>query len=464
MKVKDKSIANLLARHGMPPVVAEAFNGMVTAKTDPLTGRIKFSGGDYDLDIPSPVNNTTFDLLPTDSAAKWIADKSPAQITAEVDNSVEFNGRPTIKVTVPAGVSGTVRLGTTGADCPTPYGWDAKNIGLAFKSSNLAAHGNIVTVMVGDATYANFYTTGYDAGNFPQHKAQNGDWLCMKPTVMGTGGGAPVVAPMMRVRVSMTFTAQATDTIIWFGSVGVLPVRKKPTIVLTWDDGYKSWYDFIRPLARHYQIPVSMGISSDLIGTNGFLTWDQIVEMHNDPSGLFDFVNHGRVNNSYNTLGAAAYYADVVKCRDALRYRGINHDGPLHHPWIQSVWGNDMIPLLESGGFLTARASGYTFSDGRDQALPDDKWKWLLNICTDLQTGKSLAQAQADIGTVITDGGVGMIIAHDFAATDAAYVWSYEKTAQLLGWLASQRDSGVIEIKSWSRWYSDRVGRGYQRP
>ena len=414
--------------------------------------------------VPSPVNNQTFNLLPTDSAAKWVADKIPAQITAEVDTSVKFNGRPTIKVVIPAGTAGTVRLGTSGADCPTPYGWDAKNLGLAFKSSNLAAHGNTVTVLIGDATYANFFTTSYNTANFPQHKAQAGDWLCLKPTTMGTGGGTPAVATMMRTRVTMTFTAQATDTVLWFGAVGILPARKKPTVVLTWDDGYKSWYDFIRPLAKHYGIPVSMGIACDQVGGTNFLTWDQIVEMHNDPSGLFDFVNHGRVNASYATLGAAAYYADLVTCRDALRAHGIDHDGPLHHPWIQSGWGNDMIPLLETGGFLTARASSYVYNDGRDQLLPDDKWRWLLNICSNLQTGKSLAQAQADIGTVITDGGLGMITAHDFAAADAAYVWSYEKTAQLFGWLAAQRDAGTIEIKSWSRWYSDRVGRGYQRP
>lgn len=36
--MKDKSIANLLARHGLPPVVAEAFEGMVTSEVNPLTG------------------------------------------------------------------------------------------------------------------------------------------------------------------------------------------------------------------------------------------------------------------------------------------------------------------------------------------------------------------------------------------------------------------------------------------
>lgn len=445
-------------------VINTGGGGVVTSEIDPLTGRIKFQGGDFDLDILTPVQNQIFDLLPTDSTAKWLADKFPASITAEVDSSVRFNGRSSIKVTVPAGVSGVVRLGTTGADCPTPYGWDAKNVGLAFKSSNLAAHGNIVTVLIGNATYTNFYTAAYNTGNFPQHNAQNGDWLCLKPTTMGTGGGTPAVATMMRSRVSMTFTAQATDTVIWFGAVGTLPARKKPTIILTWDDGYKSWYDFIRPLAKHYGIPVSMGIACDLVGTNNFLTWGQIEEMHNDPSGLFDFVNHGRVNDSYNDIGATAYFADLIKCRDALRAHGVEHDGPLHHPWIKSVWGNDMIPLLELGGFLTARASSYVFNDGRDQLLPDDKWRWSLNICTNLQTGKSLAQAQTDIGVVVTDVGVGMVNAHDFAAADASYVWSYEKTAQLFGWLAAQRDAGNLEIKSWSRWYSDRVGRGYQRP
>lgn len=38
--MKDKSIANLLARHGMPPAVAEAFKGMMTTEINPLTGNI----------------------------------------------------------------------------------------------------------------------------------------------------------------------------------------------------------------------------------------------------------------------------------------------------------------------------------------------------------------------------------------------------------------------------------------
>lgn len=41
--MKDKSIANLLARHGMPPAVAEAFKDMVTGRFNPLTGGIEYS-------------------------------------------------------------------------------------------------------------------------------------------------------------------------------------------------------------------------------------------------------------------------------------------------------------------------------------------------------------------------------------------------------------------------------------
>jgi len=52
-----------------------------------------------------------------------------------------------------------------------------------------------------------------------------------------------------------------------------------------------------------------------------------------------------------------------------------------------------------------------------------------------------------------------MINAHDFAASAGAYIWDYDSMEKLVGWLAAQRDAGLCEVKSWSRWWADNNGR-----
>lgn len=43
--MRDKSIVNLLIRHGFPHVVAEGFKHMVTAETDPVNGDVSVLTG-----------------------------------------------------------------------------------------------------------------------------------------------------------------------------------------------------------------------------------------------------------------------------------------------------------------------------------------------------------------------------------------------------------------------------------
>ena len=239
-----------------------------------------------------------------------------------------------------------------------------------------------------------------------------------------------------------------------------MPKHKKPTIIWTIDDGYKSWYNFIAPLFKHYDMPVSMAIDSGLVGQANYLTAAQIKELYDDPSRLFDFVNHGVNNQSYVSLGAAPYFQTLENTKAFLQGIGIKGDGPLHHPYVQSVWGNDLVDLMAAGGYLSARASAYQKTHGKDQLIVGDKLRWHLNIATTLTNTKTLAQANADIDTVIADAGFGMINAHDFGLTaDSTYKWSYADTQQFVGRLAALRDAGTIEIPSWTKWYADLTGR-----
>jgi peptidoglycan/xylan/chitin deacetylase (PgdA/CDA1 family) len=63
------------------------------------------------------------------------------------------------------------------------------------------------------------------------------------------------------------------------------------SIVVTMDDGWKSVYTYIYPIAKKYNIPVTLFIYPQTIsqGKNA-MTWDQLKELKN--TGLFDIQGH----------------------------------------------------------------------------------------------------------------------------------------------------------------------------
>lgn len=458
---------------------AGTVGNIVTAETNPLTGGLGFNVGG--LNVPPGVGISriagVLDINPVDSAALWITDKT-AVLTVAVDSTVLFEGRPTIKITIPAGTSGVCKVGCSGADAMLPYQWDRQDFALATMHDGYTGYDMASTfppgmvAYVADAAYTNFWTIGgFTGANFPVAKMRQGEWEVMKPTAAqwSVGGGTPIsvlgdgtkiTSQKARVKLQWTQVSQATDCYIWIGLFGKLPARKKPTIIWTIDDGFASWYSFIGPLFKHYDMPVSMAIDSALVGSANYLTAPQIVELYNDPSRLFDFVNHGVNNQSYTTLGAAAYFQTMETTREYLQGLGINGDGPLHHPYVQSVWGNDLVDLMVAGGYLSARASTNDLMFGRDQVIRSDKLRWLLNIDVALINTKTLAQANADLDAAIAGGGFVMINAHDFlAAAVGTYQWPYADMIQFVGRIAALRDAGTVDVKSWSKWYADLTGR-----
>lgn len=395
-----------------------------------------------------------------------------AGLTVSVDYDTTFAGQPTIRIDIPAGTSGVKNLlGTTVATAYIPNPWDLTDLCVAVRCTNPDIFPSI-SQTIGDATYANRWNKdkikeghpdGYTFPNRPN------EWCFLKcgsvsaPAAIAVTAGAPVVANRMRAKIATTLTSSTSNESIWIGFFGILPARSKPTVVLTMDDGYATWFNFVAPLCRYYNIPVSMGVVGSLLDTSGKLTTAQAYALAHDQSRLFDLTNH---TYSHITLIAGANEADQLDCfkknRDFMRNTlGITEDGPLHVVYPGGVTSLAQYANLKAAGFLTGRKNQICWMHGQDQTLAtgEDDGRFVLNVVSTYEDTKTVADVKTAIDGIIARNEVGFLEGHNFASASAANTWAYQNLEELFADLAARRDAGTLEIKSTSRWYADLTGR-----
>ncbi len=409
-------------------------------------------------------------LLALNDAAAW-DDRAGAGMTVNVDTTVLFDGQPTLRLDIPASSSGTYRVGTTAASIAMPYLWDGKGLTIAAMTNNAAAVAAPASVFLGDASFTNFNAHGglINPANVPQANWVANEWMVGRAEVVNPTG-SPTFPGVKRLRVNFNVTSNASTTSVWIGFLGIV-APKRTTVVVSIDDGYRTGYDFVAPLSRYYNIPVSFGIDRFYIqqGNSSYFTESQIRELHSDPSDLFEFVTHGFNNTNLTAAGSASAYAQQqVETRAYLRTLGILGDGPKHHPWVQSVYDNAGIAALKSAGFLSARVGGATPKSTWDSHYPSgqDKLAFIQLAAISPTSGLSVADLQTAVNAAVTEGyGITHVNMHQAGAVDAVnpMTWSFDKWIDAFGWLAAQRDAGTIDVQCWGRAYANSVGARYTK-
>ena len=77
------------------------------------------------------------------------------------------------------------------------------------------------------------------------------------------------------------------------------PSSDKPSISITVDDAFLSFYDNAMPIIEKYQIPVTLFVSTEPVGGNDYMTWDQIREV---ASKGVDIQNHAHTHDRFPQL------------------------------------------------------------------------------------------------------------------------------------------------------------------
>ena len=81
-------------------------------------------------------------------------------------------------------------------------------------------------------------------------------------------------------------------------------------IILTFDDGMVSNYDTLFPIIKEFNIPITINLIDDQVGTPEHLNWDHIKEMYQ--SGLVSFYSHGKSHIDATTIDTTLYKDEVL--------------------------------------------------------------------------------------------------------------------------------------------------------
>lgn len=77
---------------------------------------------------------------------------------------------------------------------------------------------------------------------------------------------------------------------------------QKNTCIVTFDDGWDGAYNIAYPIAQKYNIPITLFVVNDLVGTEGYITWNQAKEMQD--SGIVEIGSHSKDHSRFDNKTA----------------------------------------------------------------------------------------------------------------------------------------------------------------
>lgn len=133
-------------------------------------------------------------------------------------------------------------------------------------------------------------------------------------------------------------------------------------IVLTFDDGYRNFYENAFPLLKKYHMKAVQFVITQVLGIPAYLTWDQIIEM--DKSGLVEIGAHTRHHPNLPDLSQKEIVDEIKGSKLDLEKR---LKKPVH--WFAYPYGSYspfIIQTVRDAGFKGAASTVYGTNQSKD--------------------------------------------------------------------------------------------------
>lgn len=377
--------------------------------------------------------------------------------TKETDSAVTLNGAATTRVAVPQGVT-RFDFGVSSGFSP-PIGWDGTLL-VAVRvddASRIDIAGASIVLYLGDSGYANIYTGTYGGSAPSNYSYMNpGEWNYIKfmPERYAVSAGSPTFAGTARSKLRFNLDAGSAACNIWIGGF-FLPVAARPQVALVLDDAYDEHYSFAAVEAATYNVPINIAVPSDLIDTANFMTKAQCRELAGQPA-LYALLNHSNDNTFYTSAGLAGMTDRFNACREWLRTNGCDvNDSASHTVHPGGFYDAALSARLRASGFLSGRgASTSVLIPYLPTYAINDPQLFGLPLVDYLSSARTITQVKASIDRIISYGGLGVIMAHNFDVSAGALQWANADFTALLQYIALKRSQGLIDAVTIPQWHA----------
>ena len=134
------------------------------------------------------------------------------------------------------------------------------------------------------------------------------------------------------------------------------PIPRK-SVVVTFDDGYEDNFKYAFKILKKHVIPATIFIVTDLVGTPGFLTWDEIKEMQE--RGIF-IGSHSR---RHPYLPELSYEQQADEIKGSRRILMEKLDAPINFlAYPSGGFNKQIIKIVKEAGYKGACTTNRGFN------------------------------------------------------------------------------------------------------
>lgn len=142
-------------------------------------------------------------------------------------------------------------------------------------------------------------------------------------------------------------TITSSDVVFALRDHAALPPK---SIVVTLDDGYDDAYNYAFQIAKKYNVKMDFMIPSGLVGNPGYLTWDQLKEMSQNP--LIGIYNHTWSHAALGDASEETINREVTDANKELEGTLGKKIDVFVYPY--GSFGPTVITFLQNHGFVGA--------------------------------------------------------------------------------------------------------------